>query len=426
MASGHSCPPAKARPHLPPVPCFKITKSSKAPPPSPPRGGVWLPAEAEATSEPWRLAPSPCQRVDDKLLRTVKQEPPQQPAIGGNDKIQHLKMQKQLRVAKLQAILQQSEPSSSSRPLVATVGTGAPSSRPLAATGLHQAGDPKTLGRDVAEYVETQRRTPGAWKPSSIAMKRMPVVCCIRHRLHEELRKQLEDQTPGMLCQIMTGTTKDVKALCIPLVGNKPQKIGDSLDKALEKHPLVCPSSIERKVLKNGMHRLVFTEMHNSCWVLFLLAMPERDHSPIRNFVAVLQKWNPLVKMTLAESATLGNLLCSLTGHEPLWPNAMGGINSGDPNVDNDLAQARAKHESEPSAIGDGSVRDSTGPLGDDVTDSGSDKEEATPDAEPDADYDVSDHESLSPLADAGAEDEGRTPEDDPHVDPDRGGGDLL
>jgi len=432
MASGHSCPPAKARPHLPPVPCFKITKSSKAPPPSPPRGGVWLPAEAEATSEPWRLAPSPCQRVDDKLLRTVKQEPPQQPAIGGNDKIQHLKMQKQLRVAKLQAILQQSEPSSSSRPLVATVGTGAPSSRPLAATGLHQAGDPKTLGRDVAAYLEKQRQTLGAWKPSSISMKRMPVACCIRHKLKEELGPQLEGQTAGMVTSVLTGSSNDIKALCIQVVGNNPLKIWDSVEKALEEHPFVCPSSVARRVHTNGMHRHVFTDMHNSRWVLFLIAMPEQDG--VRNsedvpihFVAVLQKFSSILKLTDAESCILGNLLCSLTGHQPLWPNAMNGINSGDPNVGNDLLQAQAKHESEPSAIGDGSVRDTTGPCGDDAPDSGSEEEvevKADSEEEADADFDVSDHDVES--SDAGAEDEDQTPEDDPHVEPDRGGGDLL
>jgi hypothetical protein len=240
-----------------------------------------------------------------------------------------------------------------------------------------------------------------------------------------------------MLTSILTGDSKDIKAVCIPLVGNNPQKIGDSLEKALKEHPFVCPASIVRRVMKNGMHRLVFTEMQNSCWILFLLAVPEWDgvgnskDVPI-HFVAVLQKFNSKLKMTDAESCILGNLLCSLTGHEPLWPNAMGGINSGHPNVDNDLAQAQAKHESEPSATGDASVRDSSGPVGDDVTDSGSEEEgtvkeeEATPDAEPDADYEVSDDESLSPLADAGAEDEERTPEDDPHADADRGGGDLL
>ena len=411
MASGHSCPPAKTKPHLPPVPFFKIIKQAVAPqapsPPATPPPG-WLPA--------------------------AKQVPPQQPAIGGNDNLQQLKMRKQLREGKCDHWKHlQSEPSSSSRPLVtvATVGTGAPSSRPLAATGLHQAGDPKTLGRDVAEYVETQRQTPGAWKPSSISMKRMPVACCIRHKLKEELGPQLEGQTAGMVTSVLTGSSNDIKALCIQVVGNNPLKIWDSVEKALEEHPFVCPSSIVRRVMNNGMHRLVFTEMHNSCWVLLLLAMPERDgvwnseDVPI-HFVAVLQKFNSILKLTDAESCTLGNLLCSLTGHEPLWPNAMGGINSGDPNVGNDLAQAQAKHESEPSAIGDVSVRDSTGPLGDIVTTDSGSEEEATPDAEPDADYDVSDHESLSPHADAGAEDEGRTPEDDPHVDPDRGGGDLL
>ena len=107
----------------------------------------------------------------------------------------------------------------------------------------------------------------------------------------------------------------------------------------------------------------------------------------------------------------------------------MGGINSGDPNVGNDLAQATANHDSEQSAIGDVSVRDSSGPLGDDVPDSGS---EVSEEAMPDADFGVSDHDIESPDAVAqddcamGSDDKVRTPEDDPHVDPDRGGGDLL
>ena len=147
--------------------------------------------------------------------------------------------------------------------------------------------------------------------------------------------------------------------------------------------------------------------------------MPARDLNWALRFVAVLRKWVSILKMTDTESATLGNLLCSLVGHEPPWPNAMGGINSGDPNVGNDLAQAQAKHDSEQSDIGDVSVRDSSGPLGDDVPDSGSEEE-----AMPDADFGGSDHDIESP--DAGAQDEVRTPEDDPHVDPDRGGGDLL
>ena len=393
MASGRKCPPAGPKPPLPPVPDFFA---------------------------------------------------PQQPAIGGKDKLavamslQHLKMRKQLREGRCDhwAHLQPKQSSSSGsldQVAINLKGTGAPSSRPLAAAGLHQARDPETLGRDVAEYVETQRRTPGAWKPSSIAMKRMPVVCCIRHRLQEELGPQLEGQTAGMLCHIMTGTTADIKALCIPLVGNNPQKIGDSLDKALEKHPLVCPSSIGREVLKDGMHRIVFTDMHNTCWVLFVLAMPARDlNSPIR-FVAVLQKWVNILKMTDTESATLGNLLCSLVGHQPPCPEAMGGLKSGDPNVGNDLAQAQAKHDSEQSAIGDVSARDSSGPLEDidQETDSGSDEEEeeeeeAVPDAEEEADYEV-DHDDESSDVETQLEDEARrTPEDDPHVDPDRGGGDLL
>ena len=90
----------------------------------------------------------------------------------------------------------------------------------------------------------------------------------------------------------------------------------------------------------------------------------------------------------------------------------MGGINSGLPNVDNDLAQAQAKHESELSATGDASVRDS------------SEDEALVPDGEAEADFDVSEQDSESP--DEEAEDEERTPEDDPHADADRGGGDLL
>ena len=413
MASGHSCPPAGPRPpkFKPPVPDFyKIIKQAVAPqapsPPATPPPG-WLPA--------------------------AKQVPPQQPAIGGNDNLQQLKMRKQLREGKCDHWKHlQSEPSSSSRPLVATVGTGAPSSRPLAATGLHQAGDPKTLGRDVAAYLEKQRQTLGAWKPSSISMKRMPVACCIRHKLKEELGPQLEGQTAGMVTSVLTGSSNDIKALCIQVVGNNPLKIWDSVEKALEEHPFVCPSSVARRVHTNGMHRHVFTDMHNSRWVLFLIAMPEQDG--VRNsedvpihFVAVLQKFSSILKLTDAESCILGNLLCSLTGHQPLWPNAMNGINSGDPNVGNDLLQAQAKHESEPSAIGDGSVRDTTGPCGDDAPDSGSEEEvevKADSEEEADADFDVSDHDVES--SDAGAEDEDQTPEDDPHVEPDRGGGDLL
>ena len=440
-SSGHSCPPAETKPPLkeyPPVPrwihgALKQAVASLAP--SPP-----------ATPPPGRLTAA-------KQPEVPRGQPvalgPEQPAIGGKQlqtpmTIQQLKVKKNLREGKCDhwqhLAMQSVEPSSSSRPLVATVGTGAPSSRPLAASGSHQAGDPTTLGRDVAEHVERQRRTSGAWKPSSTAMVRMPASCCIRHKMQEELGPQLEGQEPGMLTSIKTGDSTDFKALSIPLVGNNPQKIGDTLEKALEEHPFVCRKSIVRRVQRNGMHRLVFTEMHNSCWVLFLLAMPEppvwdevwnSEDVPI-HFVAVLQKYNTMLKLTDAESCTLGNLLCSLTGHQPPWPDAMGGINSDDPNVGNDLARAQAKHESEPSAIGDVSVRDSSGPFnfGDDVpADSGS-EEEAAPesDAEPDADYDVDEHESLSPLADAGAEDEIRTPEDDPHhdVDPDRGGGDLL
>ena len=465
MASGHSCPPAgppaKVRPLAKQDVC-KIIKQAVAPQaPSPPAAPPVQLRDLEEYSRqrrppgmpgfgPAKMSPPPGMPAFGPAVA-----PPEwdwRPAL--KDKLQQLRTKQQLREGRCDHWAHlQSEPSSSSGPLVATVGTGAPSSRPLAATGLHQAGDPKTrrplaagdpktLGQDVAEYVETQRQTPGAWKPSYIATKRMHVDCCIRHRLHEELGKQLEGQTAGMLCHIMAGTNKDIKALCIPLVGNKPRKIGDSLDKALEKHPLVCPSSIGRKVLKTGMHQLEFTDKHNSTWVILLLAMPERDHSPIRNFVAVLQKWNPLVKMTLAESATLGNLLCSLTGHEPPYPNAMGGISSGDPNVGNDLAQATANHDSEQSAIGDVSVRDSSGPLGDDVPDSGDDVSDSGSEkgsidtwshpATPDADFGVSDDDSESPDAGAqddcamGSDDEARTPEDDPHVDPDRGGGDLL
>ena len=375
-------------------------------------------------------------------LPAAKPVPPQQPAIGGKEKlatamhIQELKVQKLVQEGKCSHWKHlQPKPglgtSSGSLDQVATKGTGAPSSRPLAAAGLHQARDPETLGRDVAQHVETQRQTSGAWKASSIAVKRLPAECCIRHKLHESLGPQLKSIPPGVLCQIMTGAGKDIKALCISLVGNNPQKIGDSLDKGLEQHPLVCPPSIDRKVLKDGMHRIAFTDMHNTSWVIYVLAMPAIWNSPLR-FVAVLQQRVTILKMTDTESATLGNLLCSLVGHQPPWPNAMGGINSGDPNVGNDLAQAQAKHESEQSAIGDGSVRDSSGPLNDQETaDSGSDEEEEeeeeeeeVPEAEKEADYDVSDHESdsLSPLADARAEDEGRTPEDDP----DRGGGDLL
>jgi hypothetical protein len=102
--------------------------------------------------------------------------------------------------------------------------------------------------------------------------------------------------------------------------------------------------------------------------------------------------------------------------------------------------EATANHDSEQSAIGDVSVRDSSGPLGDDVPDSGS-EEEAMPDADfggsgeeamPDADFGGSDHDIESPDAGAqddcamGSDDKVRTPEDDPHVDPDRGGGYLL
>jgi len=263
----------------------------------------------------------------------------------------------------------------------------------------------------------------------------MPVACCIRSKLHESLGPQLQNLTAGMLCQIMTGTTNEIKALCIPLVGSNPHTLGPSLGKALEKHPLVCPSSIDRKVMKDGMHRILFMDMHNTSWVIHVLAMPARDlNSPLR-FVAVLQKWVSILKLTDTESATLGNLLCSLVGHEPPWPEAMGGIKSGDPNVGNDLAQAQAKHDSEQSAIGDVSVRDSSGPLGDidQETDSGSgeeeeeeeEEEEAVPDAEEEADYEV-DHDVIDESSDVETQDEARTPEDDPHVDPDRGGGDLL
>ena len=375
-------------------------------------------------------------------LPAAKPVPPQQPAIGGKEKlatamhIQELKVQKLVQEGKCSHWKHlQPKPglgtSSGSLDQVATKGTGAPSSRPLAAAGLHQAGDPETLGRDVAQHVETQRQTSGAWKASSIAVKRLPAECCIRHKLHESLGPQLKSIPPGVLCQIMTGAGKDIKALCISLVGNNPQKIGDSLEKGLEQHPLVCPPSIDRKVLKDGMHRIAFTDMHNTSWVIYVLAMPAIWNSPLR-FVAVLQQRVTILKMTDTESATLGNLLCSLVGHQPPWPNAMGGINSGDPNVGNDLAQAQAKHDSEQSAVGDVSVRDSSGPLGDvdQETDSGSDEEEeeeAVPDAEeeamPDADYDV-DHDDES--SDVETQDEARTPEDDPHVDPDRGGGDLL
>ena len=410
MASGHSCPPAgppaKARPLAKQDFC-KIIKQAVAPqapspPAAPPRRPPGMPGFGPGFGPPdWR------------------------PEV--EDKIQQFRNKKQLRESKCDHLAHlRSEPSSSNGPLVATVGTGAPSSRPLAATGLHQAGDPETLGQDVAEHVEKQRQTHGAWRHSFITMKRMHVDCCIRHRLHEELRK-LEGHPAGALCHILAGTAKDIKALCIPLDGNNPQKIGDSLGKALEEHPLVCPPSIKRKVLQKGkgMHQFEFADMHNSSWKLLLLAMPEpKNFVPRRtHFMAVLQKWNQMVKMTNTESRTLGNLLCSLTGHVPAWPNSMGGIRSGDPNVGNGLEQAAENHDSGQSAIGDESVRDSNGPLGDDVP-----EEEALPDC----DFGGSDDGSESPDAGAqddcamGSDDEAPTPEDDSHVDPDRGGGDLL
>ena len=483
MASGHSRPPAGPRPpwkappwKAPPTPpgdFFKIMKQAVAPQaPSPPAA----PGDLEEYSKLGKLVQEDLEEYS-KLGELVQEEhsrqrrppgmpgvgpaklrpPPGMPAFGPavappdwrpgvQDKIQQLKLKKQLREGKFAHL--RSEPSSSSGPMVATVGTGAPSSRPLAATGLHQAGDPKTrrplaagdpktLGQDVADHVETHRRTPGAWKPTSITKRRLPAVCAIRYRLHEELGRELEGQTAGSLCHILTGPRKDYKAVCIPVVGNEPQKIGDCLETALEKHPLVCSSSIGRKVRDNGMHQLVFTDMHNSRWVLIVLPMPEKLHF---HFSAVLQTYNAMQRMTNTEAATMGNLLCSLTGHAPHWPNAMGGSNSGDPNVGNDLAQAAAEHDSEQSAIGDMSVRESSGPLsppmGDDAPESDSVGEDSpSEEALPEADFgEPSDHDSDSESPHAGAQGDCATGsddkvgahEDDPHVDPDRGGGGLL
>jgi hypothetical protein len=301
-------------------------------------------------------------------------------------------------------------------------------SRPLAAVR-----DPETLGEDVADYVAKQERTPGAWKPSNIVSIRLDINSTIpRKTLLLEVSKKMGGRTPGTVCNISDRTEhaplKDNKALCIPMVG-KFGDIQDSFLKVLKEHPLVCPESIEQRCHMNKI--IVFTDMHNSRWVLHTVASPpepaigDDKHPPEpaiggdKQFTVVLVKWNPQEKSTVTETATMTNLLCSLTGHQPIYEVALGGTKSGESHVCNGIRLAQAEDKTGvPNALenppGDQNPLNRDGPLGADVPDPGCEKEEYN---DNEADFSK---QAVPSDSDGGSDGELPTHKDD------QGGGDLI